>query len=130
MIILNLLLKSPLALCNFWMLISKLVRILLIHGSGESLLIRVYSLTLLLYVPLNGKSGLVFCMLHRAKLICSSDWLFFKEVEILKSSFLSNNYPPQFFDKYCANFLRFHPIILKKTKTAMNARLAFLKFHI
>ena len=48
------LLKSPLTLCNFWMLISKLVRILLIHGSGESLLIRVYSLTLLLYVPFIG----------------------------------------------------------------------------
>ena len=80
--------------------------------------------------PIKWKSGLVFCMLHRAKLICSSDWLFFKEVEILKSLFFSDNYPPQSLIKYCANFLRFHPIILKKTKTAMNARLAFLKFRI
>ena len=38
-------------------------------------------------------------MLHHAKLICSSDPLFFKEVEILKSLFLANNYPSQFFDK-------------------------------
>ena len=44
-------------------------------------------------------------MLHRAKLICWSDWLFFKEVEILKSLFLSNNYPPQFFDKLLRKFL-------------------------
>ena len=77
--------------------------------------------------PIKWKSGLVFCMLHRAKLICSSDWLFFKEVEILKSLFLSNNYLHSSLIKYCANFLRFHPIILKKTKTAMNARLAFFK---
>ena len=55
--------------------------------------------------PIKWKSGLVFCMLHRAKLICSSDWLFFKEVEILKSLFLSNNYPPQFFDKILCKFL-------------------------
>ena len=56
--------------------------------------------------PIKWKSGLVFCMLHRAaKLICSSDWLFFKEVEILKSLFLSNNYPPQFFDKILRKFL-------------------------
>ena len=32
----------------------KISKKLLIHGSGESLLIRVYSLTLLLYVPSNG----------------------------------------------------------------------------
>ena len=55
--------------------------------------------------PIKWKSGLVFCMFHRAKLICSSDWLFFKEVEILKSLFLSNNYPPQFFDKILCKFL-------------------------
>ena len=44
-------------------------------------------------------------MLHRAKLICSSDCLFFKEVEIFKSLFLANNYPPQFFDKILRKFL-------------------------
>ena len=33
------------------------------------------------------KSGLEFCMLHRAKLICSRDSLFLREVEILKSLF-------------------------------------------
>ena len=44
-------------------------------------------------------------MFRRAKLICSSDSLFFKEVEILKSLFLSNNYPPQFFDNILRKFL-------------------------
>ena len=46
-----------------------------------------------------------FCTLHRAKLICSSDSLFFEEVEILKSLFLANNYPSQFFDKIWCKFL-------------------------
>ena len=34
------------------------------------------------------KSGSVFCMLHRAKLICSSDSLFFRDFDILKSLIL------------------------------------------
>ena len=37
--------------------------------------------------PFRWKSGLVFCMLHRAKLICSNNSLFFKEVEIFNSYF-------------------------------------------
>ena len=32
--------------------------------------------------------------------------------------------------KYYANFLRFHPLLLKKIKTAIIVRLAFLKFRI
>ena len=93
--------------------------------------------------PIKWKSGLVFCMLHCARLICSSDLLFCKEVKILKSLFLANNYRSLMkycasflhfhhssLMKYCANFLHFHPIVLQKMKTAMNARLAFLKFRI
>ena len=41
----------------------------------------------------------------RAKIICSSDLLFFREVEILKSSFLANNYPAHFLDKILRKFL-------------------------
>ena len=41
--------------------------------------------------PIKWKFGLVFCMLHRAKLICSSDSLFFRKVEIIKSLFLAHN---------------------------------------
>ena len=55
--------------------------------------------------PIIWKSGLVYCMLHHAKLICSSDSLFFKEVEILKLLFLANNYLTQFFDKILNKFL-------------------------
>ena len=76
--------------------------------------------------PIKWKSGLVFCLLHRAKLICSSDSLFFKEVEILKSLFLANNYSSQFFDKILRKFLA----LSSHHTQAMNARLAFLKFRI
>ena len=55
--------------------------------------------------PIKWKSGLVLCMLHRARLICSSDSLFFREVEILKSLCSANNYPTQFFDKILLKFL-------------------------
>ena len=41
--------------------------------------------------PLKWKSGLIMCMLHRAKLICSNDNLFFAEVNKLRSLFLANN---------------------------------------
>ena len=37
--------------------------------------------------PIKWKSGLLLCMLPRAKLISSSDSLFFREVDILKSLF-------------------------------------------
>ena len=44
-------------------------------------------------------------MLHRAKLICSNDSLFFRGVDILKSLFLANKYPANFFDKILRKFL-------------------------
>ena len=68
------------------------------------------------------------CVLYRAKLISSSDSLFFREVDILKSLFSAHNYPHISLIKYSINFLRFHAIILKKMKTAMNVRGGFLKF--
>ena len=55
--------------------------------------------------PIKWKSGLVFCVLHRVKLISSSDSLFFRKVDILKLLFLANNYPPHFYDKLQRNFL-------------------------
>ena len=44
-------------------------------------------------------------MLQRAKLIWSSDLLFFKKVDVFKSLFLANNYPAHFFDKILCKFL-------------------------
>ena len=42
--------------------------------------------------------------LNRAKRICSSDFLFDKEVSMLKKMFLNNGYPSSFFDKILASF--------------------------
>jgi len=58
---------------------------------------------LLLNDHLNG--SLIICMLHRAKMICSSDSLFFREVINLKSLFITNNYPANFSDKILRKFL-------------------------
>ena len=59
------------------------------------------------YLSGKWKSALILCMLHRAKLICSSDILFFKEVDQLRSLFLSNNYTLSFFNKILSQFLLF-----------------------
>ena len=44
-------------------------------------------------------------MLHRAKMICSNDNLFFGEVNKLRSLFLANNYSNNFFNKILKQFL-------------------------
>ena len=54
--------------------------------------------------PTKWKSGLILCFLNRAKPICSSDFLFDKEVSMLKKMFLNNGYPSSFFDKILASF--------------------------
>ena len=54
--------------------------------------------------PTKWKSGLILCSLNRAKRICSSDFLFDKEVSMLKKMFLINGYPSSFFDKILASF--------------------------
>ena len=55
--------------------------------------------------PLKCKSGLIFCLLNRAKRICSSNFLFDNEVKLLKSVFLYNGYPNWFFDKILKEIL-------------------------
>ena len=77
--------------------------------------------------PIKWKSGLVFCMLHRAKLICLSDLLFFKEVEILKSLFLANNYPSQFFDKILRKFLTLSSHHTQENKNSNECETCFFK---
>ena len=42
--------------------------------------------------PTRWESGLIFCLLNRAKRICSSNFSFDNEVKLLKSVFLNNNY--------------------------------------
>ena len=54
--------------------------------------------------PTQWKRSLILCLLHRAKLICSSDNLFNKEVSKLRSIFLSNSYPLHFFNRVLQRF--------------------------
>ena len=54
--------------------------------------------------PTKWKSGLILCFLNQAKRICSSEFLFHKEVSKLKKMFLNNGYPSSFFDKILASF--------------------------
>ena len=55
--------------------------------------------------PLNWKSGLILCMLYRAKMICLNDALFLKEVNQHRSLFSVNNYTSRFFDKVFKKFM-------------------------
>ena len=71
------------------------------------------------------KSGLVFCMLPRAKLICPRDSLFFREIDMAKSLFLANNYTAHFFDIILRKFLTLSSHHTQENETAMNVRLAF-----
>ena len=50
------------------------------------------------------KSRLIFCLLYRAKLICSNSFLFFYEVGVLKNIFVLNGYPLWFFEKCFKKF--------------------------
>ena len=54
--------------------------------------------------PTKWKSGLILCFLNRAKRIFSSDFLFDKEVRMLKKMFLNNGYLSSFFDIILASF--------------------------
>ena len=55
--------------------------------------------------PINRKSGLIICLLNRAKIICSTTALFQKEVKELRSMFQENGYPKSYFDKVFKRFL-------------------------
>ena len=48
--------------------------------------------------PTAWKRGLIFCLLHRAKMICSSLSLFWEEVDVLRHMFTRNGYTHSFFD--------------------------------
>ena len=54
--------------------------------------------------PKFWKTGLISCLLHRAKIICSSQTVFNKEVTKLKRLFFANHYPAWFFDAVLTNF--------------------------
>ena len=56
------------------------------------------------YCPKKWKSGLISCLLYRAKLICSNNLLFLNEVGLLRNMFASNGYPIWFFEKCLKKF--------------------------
>ena len=56
-------------------------------------------------VPNSWKTGLIKCMLYSAKLICSTDVLFNREVDRLREMFASNGYPNVYFDNILEKFV-------------------------
>ena len=55
-------------------------------------------------VPGSWKSGLIMCLLHQARNICSNETYFSNEVSKLKDMFSRNGYPMSFFDKVYLKF--------------------------
>ena len=56
------------------------------------------------FCPKIWKKGFILCLLNRAKITCSMDYLFQKEVAYLKNLFYSNGYPIPFFNKILCQF--------------------------
>ena len=54
--------------------------------------------------PLKWKSGLITCLLNRAKTICSTESLFRSKVTKLKEMFFKNGYPAWFFNEIINSF--------------------------
>ena len=55
--------------------------------------------------PMAWKKGLIMCLLHRAKMICSSPLILSSEIKNLKKMFMNNCYPAHFFDEIVENFM-------------------------
>ena len=51
------------------------------------------------FCPSKWKSDLILCLLHRARIICSSNSLFLQEVAKLRKIFFSNGYSIQYFNE-------------------------------
>ena len=56
------------------------------------------------FYPKIWKKGLILCLFNRAKITCSRDYLFQKEVAYLKNLFYNNGYPIPFFNKILCQF--------------------------
>ena len=62
-------------------------------------------LNFIAFCPQKWKSDLILCLLHRAKLICSSKMLFNREINNLRKMFCLNGYPYWFFIKVLNKFV-------------------------
>ena len=78
----------------------------------------------------NWKSGLVICLLNRAKIMCSTAALFQKEVKELRSMFQENGYPKSYFDKIFKRFLQNKMQKKRRTRTLPKKKLTTLQYHI
>ena len=56
------------------------------------------------FCPKIWKKGRILCLLNRAKITCSMDYLFQNEVAYLKNFFYNNGYPVPFFNKILCQF--------------------------
>ena len=74
------------------------------------------------FCPKIWKKGLISCLLNRAKITCSTDYLFQKEVTYLKNLFYSNGYPIHFFNKILCQF--------QKEKTDSKTEKEFINLFI
>ena len=68
--------------------------------------------------PLKWKFGLIYCMLHRAYMICSNQDLFNAEINKLRSLFIGNSYPSKFFDSVLEKFNLAKAHMIEKHKGA------------
>ena len=78
--------------------------------------------------PKSWKAGLVKCFLNRALNVCSSSYLFQKEVKFLKSLFLENSYTSSFFETvYDAFMSNQRRNILEETREETEQRRIIIK---
>ena len=70
-------------------------------------------------------TGLIICLLKRAKTYCSTDNIFWTEVKNLRYMFRANGYPNWFFDKCVEKFLKIKAPQLKDKENVNEEKLFF-----
>ena len=80
--------------------------------------------------PINWKSGLIICLLNRAKIIPSTTALLQKEVKEFRSMFQENGYPKSYFDKIFKRFLTELDAKEKTIPETFEKKLTTLQYHI
>ena len=82
--------------------------------------------------PTAWKRGLIFCLLHRARMICSSMSLFFEEVDKLRHMFTRNGYSHRFFDAVCDKFQKPKPLddVSELLESEESERIPFCLFKV
>ena len=80
--------------------------------------------------PEQWKTGLILCLLKRAKTICSTDNIFWTEVKNLQYMFRANGYPKLFFDKCVQKFLKIKAPQLKYKENVNEEKLFHSRFYL